>query len=645
MRAAALLAVLLATQSSVAVPSPGRRDVLDAEDVIMSSDADFMFSSPEVQRVRAAMDAKLSRRSSSKPEVLNADFLFSSPDVQRARAGIDPGLSHRSSSKAEVLSRVADNKLSCFASTANGTASPVSFVRYVPGIWISTAFHDLNEDSRVDPWEEKVHGRISKLLDNSSVISTVDLHRVITESAKDTPECKQWLESGSVRNLLSHKYVHNHWDKSPGSTDYVLDHVDGFPGQESMHPATADEDAHELFKQLISRRRMDTIPLDKVSIISKAPEYGAGSLLHMLIYPLLQAFIDGRVLFAPQLRLWAPKDCEASDLTCYFSSLPSLNEYYVDAAAKVLRRKKTSRVLHMEQLDWHHELDENWLQKKEAHIVTPVEKMLRQLCNSTNKDDPYEYFTTDHCGVQLLNLDVKVLMRFEEVAVFNRMDDRFTRHGRFWLISQMLHFLTRPNNGLKKQLDDHRTALRLRPPYLSLHIRKGDACTARGDCRDLKYYMPHIQSLRAKYSLNSVFLSTPSQSVLDEIKNYPDLHFVHMPVSNATEVMKQHHIDQLEEGLGQGYIDAGDELRHYMVDMYMLSEGSAFLGGFTSNAARLAYSLMSAGTEGCLKPYESTDINWCFAFGKLGSSVIRHNSIACSSDPRCHKFGYDGYGC
>mgnify|MGYP004099036215 CR=1 FL=1 len=57
----------------------------------------------------------------------------------------------------------------------------------------------------------------------------------------------------------------------------------------------------------------------------------------------------------------------------------------------------------------------------------------------------------------------------------------------------------------------------------------------------------------------------------------------------------------IEEGLGLGLIDTGLEFRSYMVDIYLLAEGSAFLGAFTSNAARLAFSLMSAGTEGCLK--------------------------------------------
>ena len=44
---------------------------------------------------------------------------------------------------------------------------------------------------------------------------------------------------------------------------------------------------------------------------------------------------------------------------------------------------------------------------------------------------------------------------------------------------------------------------------------------------------------------------------------------------------------------------------------------------------------MGAGDEGCLKPYQSTDINWCFAFGKGGHGVIRLDGVACSTDELC----------
>ena len=182
-------------------------------------------------------------------------------------------------------------------------------------------------------------------------------------------------------------------------------------------------------------------------------------------------------------------------------------------------------------------------------------------------------------------------------------------------------------------------------PYLSLHVRKGDACTARGDCRDLKYYMPHITKMIGQYGFDHIFLSTPSQSVLNETRSYPHLRFASIPVTDANELMRKNGIKQMEEGLGKNVVDAGREFRAYMVDMYLLAEGSAFLGAFTSNAARLAYSLMSAGTKSCMKPFESTDINWCFAFGKTGEAVVRRDNRSCETDAGCLALGADVVGC
>lgn len=77
-------------------------------------------------------------------------------------------------------------------------------------------------------------------------------------------------------------------------------------------------------------------------------------------------------------------------------------------------------------------------------------------------------------------------------------------------------------------------------------------------------------------------------------------------------------------------IDAGQEFDDAMISTYLLSGGDAFLGGFSSNAARLAYSLMTSGPRGCLKPFESFDINWCAAFGKGGEGVLRREGESCS---------------
>ena len=109
----------------------------------------------------------------------------------------------------------------------------------------------------------------------------------------------------------------------------------------------------------------------------------------------------------------------------------------------------------------------------------------------------------------------------------------------------------------------------------------------------------------------------PSQSVVDSSRHPRSSPPLRVDARYSTAaLLAAHSLTRIEEGLGSNVIDAGREFRAYMVDMYLLAEGAVFLGSFMSNAARLAYSLMSAGTEGCLRPYQSADINWCYAFFK-----------------------------
>ena len=93
--------------------------------------------------------------------------------------------------------------------------------------------------------------------------------------------------------------------------------------------------------------------------------------------------------------------------------------------------------------------------------------------------------------------------------------------------------------------------------------------------------------------------------------------------------MKQLGFKKIDDAVAAGKIDVADEFDEAMISYYLLAEQDGFVGGFSSTAARLAYSLMAAGPEGCLKPYDSYDINWCAAFGKFGTEVIRRQNTSC----------------
>ena len=87
-------------------------------------------------------------------------------------------------------------------------------------------------------------------------------------------------------------------------------------------------------------------------------------------------------------------------------------------------------------------------------------------------------------------------------------------------VAQVLHFLTTPNAALKQKLRAAREALgRMRPPVLSLHVRKGDACSDRDECHSLSDSLPVVRQMMATYGYRTVFLATPDQTVLEELRH------------------------------------------------------------------------------------------------------------------------------
>ena len=220
---------------------------------------------------------------------------------------------------------------------------------------------------------------------------------------------------------------------------------------------------------------------------------------------------------------------------------------------------------------------------------------------------------------------------YDERSFFDRIDKRWLKRGRFWLMSQVIHFLTRPNEKLKAKLDRERASMGvLRRPVLGLHVRKGDACGDRGECRDLKDYMPTVNKMIQMYGYRTVFIATPDPSVLTKVKNFPNVSFKFLPTTNTTMLMKKLHYRKIDDAIAAGVVDAGEEFEEAMISAYLLSESDGFIGGFSSNAARMAYSMLASGSNGCIKPFDSFDLNWCGAFGKGGETVLRRNKHSCN---------------
>ena len=394
--------------------------------------------------------------------------------------------------------------------------------------------------------------------------------------------------------------------------DFILEHAVAMPSTDSLwQPSDADSDALALLDDLQSLARRQNVPGKKAMVFLSANENGVGSTISAVVIAVLDALSKRRTLFSPPLPLWAPPDlCPEQDLSCFFSSLPSVGN---DTEwGRIIRSLPPA-----------------------AGSVDRVQ-LARDRCKTSKVECPH-----------LVTKNYAEKMSNQELDVLNRLPQRWLRRGRFWLISQVLHFLARPNEALSMRLEQQRKGLRIaaaqsRAPMLAVHVRKGDACSARRECRGLAAFMPAVRAMANAYHIKNVLLATPSRDVQDSTQSYPEFQwfFTQAFSSSATARMKAKGVVNIEDGLqrrsiSHDFFDPIEEWRSYMVDIYLLASCDFFVGSFTSNAARLAYALMAGGPQSCAKPFHSGDCNWCWAYDKFGPDVYRRFNISLNNKLTC----------
>ena len=394
-----------------------------------------------------------------------------------------------------------------------------------------------------------------------------------------------------------------------GEPDVMLESASKLPSLKALKPATKDADAIALQRDLETLHSRKGVPSAKAMVFLSTHENGVGSTINSLVLAVLDVLGKRNTLFSPPLALWSQREvCERKDLSCYFSSLPTVGNE--TAWARVLRSMAPS---------------------SGADRV----KLARDKCREANIECPHLVTKT-------------YSEKSNELEILRRLPDRWLRNGRFWLVSQVLHFLTQPNEDLQARLAKARTDARLDQaqsmgPILGVHVRNGDACKGRGECRRLVDFMPSVRRVAALYGIQSILLASPSLEVQEETKRYSEFawYFVPIPHESATAQMKAKGVDKIEDGLlrrtnSPTFFSPAGEWQRFMIDMYLLASCNAFVGSFSSNGARLAYSLMAAnGEKGCLKPFHSGDMNWCWAYGRFDPDINRRDSQPTGSYSSC----------
>jgi hypothetical protein len=210
----------------------------------------------------------------------------------------------------------------------------------------------------------------------------------------------------------------------------------------------------------------------------------------------------------------------------------------------------------------------------------------------------------------------------------NSVPVAYRHRGHFWYTSQLMSFmLQRPNAHFATTLANAKRDAgwaNMQRPLLSLHVRRGDSCnpdqeaSKKRRCEPLKAYMDTaVLPMAKKYGIRSIFLATDDEQTLKDLANYPQFSWHVVPGLDRGETKKH----KWEANLRDGSMDNYAEAQAALVDLSLMAEGDAFVGKFTSNLDRIAFSLLVAKQQG-LVPYVSLDSKWCQDWARNAGSSI-----------------------
>jgi len=210
----------------------------------------------------------------------------------------------------------------------------------------------------------------------------------------------------------------------------------------------------------------------------------------------------------------------------------------------------------------------------------------------------------------------------------------FADQGLFWWTSQQFAWLLRPDDAFREHLAELKGSFGWEQsrPILGLHIRHGDSCNPHQEvvglrkCQGLEAYMPAIRKLAGTYGYKAIYLATDDAEVMRRAPaDFPEFQWMLSPSRRAQN--RSAELNQHENRSGS--VNMAAEYRDVLTDLFMLADADGFVGKFTSNVDRIAYSL-GFGRRGCAVPMESLDSLWCSSWGnRVGRSLSSRRNFSC----------------
>ena len=232
----------------------------------------------------------------------------------------------------------------------------------------------------------------------------------------------------------------------------------------------------------------------------------------------------------------------------------------------------------------------------------------------------------------------------------------YRARGWFWWSAHLLSYLLRPNAALSRALEQAleasglRRALASGAPVVAMHVRHGDSCRqdevvrARRSCTPLSEYMAAAKRMLAQQAAAAggrggerggerggggiasagkpiIYLATDSLPVVKQSRAYAD----QFEILSLPQKLVGRHEPRLGEALlwdrrvWQRFFWGQTDWTQHMawmatLEMLLLAHADLFVGKFTSNIFRAAYSLRAAQCD-CAPLFASLDAPMCFDYG------------------------------
>ncbi|XP_017767403.1 PREDICTED: alpha-(1,6)-fucosyltransferase [Eufriesea mexicana] len=171
-------------------------------------------------------------------------------------------------------------------------------------------------------------------------------------------------------------------------------------------------------------------------------------------------------------------------------------------------------------------------------------------------------------------------------------------HPLVWWVGQVLKYLMRPQEHVKRTLDYAKERLGFKKPIVGIHVRRTDKVGTEAAYHDIDEYMVKVEQyfdeLETKPDVKRVFLASDDpKAIITARSRYPNYEIIGDPEIAETASVAKRYSDSSLQGI--------------IIDIHLLSECDYLVCTFSSQVCRVAYELMQTYYSDAYNRFASLD--------------------------------------